>query len=385
MVIGIGNSNEGSRQVQRNWRSSQLEAAQAMRRLSSGQRVQGATDDAAGLAISQRREAQLRGTDVALRNANDGISVAQTAEGGLAQIGGMLQRIRELALQASNDIATDRDAMQAEVDQLAAEVSRTVIGTRFNGRRLLADGMGLGLQLGSGAAGDLITLPTIDLRGSATVAPRPDPPPLTAGADGGSGPTVQVFIQLDGQAIPLDLALDANGAFVKTKINQLQGIHTGLQQLGFAGRLIEDGQTLAEHFVQKDSTLTLTVLPPPPLPSATFGGGLNSFNPGTASAIDISSDANAARGALALIDADIDLVSAARGRYGALLGRLDAVVGQLVDSRLHQSAAQSRLIDADHAAETMRLARARIIQQSSSALLAQANTDRFATIRALLG
>src|SRR5882672_4939494 len=133
------NTNIASLNAQRNLNSSQAAQAQAIQRLSSGLRINSAKDDAAGLAISDRFTTQIRGLTQASRNANDGISLAQTAEGALSQVGENLQRIRELALQSANatNSSSDRAALNSEVTQLLSEVSRVATQTQFNGLNLL--------------------------------------------------------------------------------------------------------------------------------------------------------------------------------------------------------------------------------------------------------
>src|SRR5574337_1754844 len=120
------NTNVASLNAQRNLTTSQTSLATSLQRLSSGLRINSAKDDAAGLAISERMTAQIRGLNQATRNANDGISLAQTAEGALAEIGNNLQRLRELSVQSANatNSASDRTSLQAEVNQLTAEITR---------------------------------------------------------------------------------------------------------------------------------------------------------------------------------------------------------------------------------------------------------------------
>lgn len=133
------NTNISSLNAQRNLNTSQSSLATALQRLSSGLRINSAKDDAAGLAISERMTAQVRGLDQAVRNANDGISLAQTAEGALVETTNALQRIRELAVQSANDTnsSSDRAALQAEVAQLQSEINRIANSTQFNGKNLL--------------------------------------------------------------------------------------------------------------------------------------------------------------------------------------------------------------------------------------------------------
>ncbi len=159
----IINTNIPSLTSQRNLNASQNDVATSLQRLSSGLRINSARDDAAGLAISERFTAQIRGLDQAARNANDGISLAQTAEGALAQVTNNLQRIRELAVQSANatNSTSDREALQAEVDQLAAEIDRVATQTNFNGVSLL-DGSFTSQVFQVGAnAGETITVDSI--------------------------------------------------------------------------------------------------------------------------------------------------------------------------------------------------------------------------------
>ncbi len=154
------NTNVQSLNAQRNLSQSSMSLSTSMQRLSSGLRVNSAKDDAAGLAIAERMNAQVKGMNVAIRNANDGISLAQTAEGALGKIGDNLQRMRELAVQAANDTngATDRTALNTEYQELANENARVISSTEFNGQKLL-DGTGgtagaFTFQIGAESAAD---------------------------------------------------------------------------------------------------------------------------------------------------------------------------------------------------------------------------------------
>jgi len=161
------NTNLQSLNAQRNLNSSQMSLATSMQRLSSGLRVNSAKDDAAGLAIAERMNAQVRGMNVAIRNSNDAISLAQTAEGGIGKIGEMLQRMRELAVQSANatNSAADRLNLNAEYTQLAAEITRTIGATRFNGLSILgtdATTTGFVFQVGANV-GDTVGVTTTNL------------------------------------------------------------------------------------------------------------------------------------------------------------------------------------------------------------------------------
>jgi len=151
------NTNIASLNAQRNLNMSQASLATSMQRLSSGLRVNSAKDDAAGLAIAERMNAQVRGMNVAARNANDGISLAQTAEGALGKVGDALQRMRELAVQARNSTNSDsdKDSLNKEFAQLQNEISRVLAGTTFNGKKILgADATTLTFQIGANTSAD---------------------------------------------------------------------------------------------------------------------------------------------------------------------------------------------------------------------------------------
>jgi flagellin len=172
------NTNINSLNAQRNLNSSQSSLAVSMQRLSSGLRVNSAKDDAAGLAIAERMNTQVRGMNVAIRNANDGISLAQTAEGALGKIGDNLQRMRELTVQARNSTNSnsDKDSLNKEFEQLGSEIWRIVNATTFNSKPILADtagvaaGTGQTFQIGANTTtNDAITITALDMTQDATV------------------------------------------------------------------------------------------------------------------------------------------------------------------------------------------------------------------------
>jgi flagellin len=158
------NTNLVSLNAQRNLSSSQSSLATSMQRLSSGLRINGAKDDAAGLAISERMSTQARGMNVAIRNANDAISLAQTAEGALGKVGDIFQRMRELAVQSANgtNTSSDRTSLNEEFVQLAQEATRTLSGTRFNGEQILESSGSYTFQIG---ANDSTSLDQISVAG----------------------------------------------------------------------------------------------------------------------------------------------------------------------------------------------------------------------------
>jgi len=168
------NTNIASMNAQRNLSASQSSLATSMQRLSSGLRINSAKDDAAGLAIAERMNSQVRGMNVAIRNANDGISMSQTAEGALAKVGDSLQRMRELAVQSRNatNSCSDKDSLNKEFAQLQQEITRVLGGTSFNGKAILgAQGTSMTFQVGANVTtNDSVTVAGTDMTADASVS-----------------------------------------------------------------------------------------------------------------------------------------------------------------------------------------------------------------------
>ena len=279
----IINTNIGSLNAQRNLSASQNLLSTSMQRLSSGLRVNSAKDDAAGLAIAERMNAQVKGMNVAIRNANDGISLAQTAEGALGKLTENLQRMRELAVQSANDTngTSDRGALDNEYKQLATENARIIAVTKFNGQTLLD----------------------------------------------GSGGTAGAF------TFQVDANTSANDSVTITTQDMANQMGTNTQ----------------------GSTATL----------------------GTTSAT--------AHTAMTDIDAALDAVNSLRSTFGAFQNRFEAIISNLQVAAENQTAARSRIMDADYAAETANLSRAQILQQAGTAMVAQANQMPQSVLKLLQG
>ncbi len=275
----ILNTNLMSLEAQRNLSMSQSTLATSMQRLSSGLRINSAADDAAGLSIATRMNSQVQGMSVAGRNANDAISLSQTADGALGSVTTLLQTMRQLAVQSANgtNTAADRTSLDQEFQQLAQEATRTLSGTQFNGQSILQSTNAQTFQIGANA-------------------------------------------------------------------------DTTVNQLSIAGY---------------DWTADTSV-----------GGVLGTaVITGTATAaITISgTDGTAATSAISSIDTAIDAVNTQRSTYGAIENRFNNVISNLQTAGVNQSAAYSRIMDADYAAETANLSRAQILQQAGNAMVAQAN------------
>ena len=271
----IINTNIMSLNAQRNLSATQSALATSVQRLSTGLRVNSAKDDAAGLAIAERMNTQVRGMNVAIRNANDAISLSQTAEGALSKINDMGQRMRELAVQSANatNNATDRESLDAEFQALSAEIKRNLEGTSFNGTKLFAALATMTFQVGAN-----------------------------------NTPTDQI-------------AVVTTNLTAETSMTDILGGGTG----------------------------------------------------GGAAAADIK-DVGKSREALGKLDKMLATVNAKRAEFGATQNRFEAVIQTLQVSAENQTAARSRIMDADFASETAALTRAQVLQQAGTSMLSQANS-----------
>jgi len=271
------NTNIIALNAQRNLSSSQSSLASSMQRLSSGLRVNSSKDDAAGMAISERMTAQIRGMTVGARNANDGISLAQTAEGALGKVSESFQRMRELAVQAANatNSDSDKDSLDKEFGELAKEIQRVLGGTTFNGLAILGGDAGAqNFQVGANTGtNDAISITTTNMTANADIT-------AVAGNDNSGGTRAKID-------------KDSSAGDIKTVIDN--------------------------------------------------------------------------------IDTALDTINGERATLGASQSRFAAVIANLQTAIENQSAARSRIVDTDFAAETANLSRAQILQQAGNAMVAQAN------------
>ncbi|MCC5880384.1 MAG: flagellin FliC [Idiomarina sp.] len=284
------NTNISSLNAQRQLLTSTLGLNSSFQRLSSGFRINSAADDAAGLQISTRMTSQVNGLNQAARNASDGISVAQVAEGAMQESTNMLQRMRELVIQADNGVNSDteRSAIQQEITQLSLELNRIAETTEFSGKRLL----------NGDAAGGLNFL---------------------VGTRGSAAERIQISIQ--------DMRTDTLGVGAT-----VDGVAVGITSL---------------------------------------------------SELNVSSNQSSAE-QLAVLDLAIQTVGSQRSRLGAVQNRFQSTINNLTNISENVSAARSRIMDTDFAAETAKLVRFQIMQQASIAILAQAN-QRPQAVLSLLG
>ena len=387
------NTNINSLNAQRNLGTSQGSLATSMQRLSSGLRVNSAKDDAAGLAIAERMNTQVRGLTVGARNSNDGISLAQTAEGALGKVGDMLQRMRELAVQAGNatNSKADRAALQAEVAQLIDEVDRVAKQTSFNGTKIL-DGSFSGAVFQVGAnSGDNITvgrLTNTTAKGLADVA---------YAYDTNTGVQASSVSQLT--EITSASALRINDGTTTWDLGPVKAASSGTERMGQMVEAInrKSADTGVTAFLTKDAAGTYTIdVVSSKLNSSGDAVSMvltgftvaNSGHDGAiASEIDASTTTTDALGidtltvdtqrnawvALKKIDAAIDQVNNARADLGALQSRFENSVGSIEIQVENLSASRGRIVDADFAKETANLSRTQILQQAGTAMVAQAN------------
>jgi flagellin len=375
------NTNVMSMTAQRNLGTTSSSLATSMQRLSSGLRVNSAKDDAAGLAISERMNAQVRGLNVAARNANDGISLAQTAEGALGKVGDMLQRMRELAVQSANasNNTSDRTALQAEVTQLRSEIDRVAKTTSFNGTKLLDGSFAnatfqVGANAGEGIAIDSIVSAKSTSLGQlsatehfvATVA-APSSAANVAIPAGTAGWTVQ---DAAGNAVALGGIGAATTAAQRTT-QVVDAINAKSSETGVFAREASGGGY--EIFSSRDLTAATTF--GAAFDAATTGEPGDTAPPGTLatlSGINVNSFGDAQL-SLQVIDKAINSINSSRADLGALQSRFENAVANIQITGENISAARGRIVDADFAKETSNLSRAQILQQAGTAMVAQAN------------
>jgi len=392
------NTNIQSLNAQRNLANSQSALATSMQRLSSGLRINSAKDDAAGIAIAERMSAQIRGLNQAQRNANDGVSLAQTAEGALGTIGNNLQRIRELAVQSRNatNSLEDRTALQKEVQQLKDEIERVASTTAFNGTKLLdgsftAKDFQVGANMGERISIDAIVNARSNALGSyneLTSTGLTEPTTKAAKGASGAAPTAAEFAAIAADTITIKVGSDEfklkDIAAIKVTpvINDDDSVAEA-NKAAVAQRLADVAQAIGEATggrvaatVGGDGKLTLSSLETFSISGTTDGTGIAAADKVTAHAgyADVSvMTAQSSDLAILAMDAALRSVNSARADLGAIQNRFESVVANLSVNSENLSASKSRIMDADFATETANLSRAQILQQAGTAMVAQAN------------
>ncbi|NCT96910.1 flagellin [Hydrogenophaga sp. YM1] len=371
------NTNVMSMTAQRNLSSSANSLATSMQRLSSGLRVNSAKDDAAGLAISERMNSQVRGLNVAARNANDGISLAQTAEGALGKVGDMLQRMRELAVQSANasNNSDDRKALQSEVTQLRQEIDRVAKTTAFNGTKLLDGSFAnatfqVGANAGEGIAIESIVSAKSNTLGDTELITAAGTLTTTAGANAAldAGTLTVKGVDLG----PIAAAADASERTTQV----VDAINAKSSDTGVFARVVTDaaGAITGWTTFSDDAIATADFTG---FTAATTGASPAAAGAAVASQLDdisITSFGESQR-ALKVIDSAIDAINSSRADLGALQSRFENAVANINITGENISAARGRIVDADFAKETSNLSRAQILQQAGTAMVAQANQN----------
>lgn len=388
------NTNIGSLTAQRNLAASQNSLATSMQRLSSGLRINSAKDDAAGLAISERMTSQIRGMNQAVRNANDGISLAQTAEGSLGEIGNNLQRIRELAVQSSNatNSSTDRTALNSEVTQLVSEIDRVSKQSDFNGTKLLDGSFSSQLFQVGANAGQTIGINKIANTTAAALGGAVfDSNSLTvaAPADGATDVVIKGFALTDssGKTVTLDdITVKASGVDAATTqkaavtalasaINDKLG-ETGIMASADATTAGKISLDSVKESVDSSGAFKGFAVTVGTWTGATAPGAVTTTTTAPAAKFAKDLDITTVKGAqqaLALVDKALGTVNSSRADLGAIQNRFSSVVTNLTTNSENTSASRSRIQDADFATETANLSRAQILQQAGTAMVAQAN------------
>jgi len=366
----------------RNITMTNMDMSKTLERLSSGLKINRAGDDAAGLAISEKMRGQIKGLDMAVKNSQDAISLIQTAEGALTEVHSILQRMRELAVQASSDTNTnvDRNQIQAELDQLREEIDRISRTTEFNTKKLLdgklenfrfnpdakvVTGGNINVTLGqvnsaasegtyiievgqfNGNVSSPIDVKVVQIKKDGTVAST-----VATIGDGSAnigGVTIKWnsttfnISQFNG-ALPINEVIDS-------AVVRIEGAYTSNNQLIF-----QIGSNEGHNMIAGIDDMSATAL------------GL------TTSTLKVT-DQNSAERTIMVVDAAIHKVSTARAALGAIQNRLEHTIANLGVAAENLTAAESRIRDADMAKEMMQFTKQQILLQSSMSMLAQANTQ----------
>ena len=382
------NTNVVSINAQRNLGLSGSSLATSMQRLSSGLRVNSAKDDAAGLAISERMTTQVRGLTVASRNANDGISLAQTAEGALGKVGDMLQRMRELAVQSGNatNSKSDREALQSELSQLRSEVDRVAKTTSFNGAKLL-DGSFTGAVFQVGAnSGDNITVGALANTKSANLGTSmygtTNITSITSGAVTGLAGSSAITVTVtgaNGVSANVTIAADTKRTKEEALGKVVEAINTKTADTGLTAFLEKNGSAYTISYRSTSDVAGTTAVATVNVSGLSFASDFSASTVNIAETqatgineIDIGTQAGAWE-ALQRIDQAIDKVNSARGDLGAIQTRFEKATENIDIQSENITAARGRITDADFAKETANLSRTQILQQAGTAMVAQAN------------
>jgi len=416
--MSVINTNITALISQQNLVKSQNSLQTSMQRLSSGLRINSAKDDAAGQAIANRMTAQIKGLTQAQRNANDGISVAQTAEGALNKVNDNLQRIRELTVQAQNgtNSGDDLKSIQEEISLRLEEIDRISRETSFNGVRVLASNQNLDIQVGANDGEKIslnlkeITSSTLGLAGfsvsknalnvsEAITMVNVDDTPVDVNLS-----AVASSLGVDANTLTLHNVQDSTGAatayyvvksgndYYAASVNDATGaVALNVADVDFtdSDNGVTAAVTLANQFVKVGAAANGAVTAYVTIQGKNFAVGAGALANGGATATDFDNTATdfALSGAtptaeftgaatvnpLSILDNALNTVDSLRSQLGAAQNRFEAAIDNLATTTTNLSAARSRIEDADYAVEVSNMTRAQILQQAGTSVLAQAN------------
>lgn len=365
------NTNVSAMTAQRYLGKATSDLSTSMERLSTGSKINSAKDDAAGLQISNRLVAQTRGLNVAMRNANDGISIAQTAEGAMQESTSILQRMRDLSLQSSNGANSDDDrvAIQEEVSALQDELNRIAETTAFGGRKLLNGTFGeAAFQIGADS-GEAIIMGMDSVRadyeemgGSLLVSTNKIQPgaELNANATVGFSVTDKLGNVTN---VSVDLLQGDDVEEIATRINgQNSAVNASVTEEGELQIFAGDGDVAVTAGAMSMKNTDGTVV------TGDIAGVAKSVSVGD---IDVES-VGGAQQAVPIIDAALKYIDSQRADLGAKQNRLGHTINNLANVSENVSASNSRIRDTDFAKETTEMAKNQILQQASTSILAQA-------------
>ena len=357
----------------------------AMQQLSTGQRINGAKDDAAGLAIAAKMTSQIKGLDQAVRNSNDAISLLQTADGAMIEVTNMMQRMRELAVQSSNDTNSsgDRTALQTEFAALQSEIGRIGSTTQWNGTNILngntaANSKGTFVfQVGANNSSAQQISVTIDQVAKGTGTTTTPTVATTTAASLSSATGTNVIAQVStvtmgttnaaGDTISLQIGGNTFGYTVVAADTDAAHVAASMKAA------INADATLSALYTADSSAAALSLTAktgstPFSLTASTAGGVTSSAN-----SIDTLAHAQAA---ISTVDTGISTINTSRANLGASINRLTYAADNLANVSQNTSASRSRILDTDYAKASSELARTQIIAQASTAMLAQANQSQ---------
>lgn len=389
MALSV-NTNVSALNTQRNLNASSNNLATSLQRLSTGSRINSAKDDAAGLQIANRLSSQINGLNIAVKNSNDGISMAQTAEGALDQSTAILQRMRDLSLQSANgsNSTEERKALNSEVNEMKKELDRIANTTSFGGKKLLDGSFGTStFQVGS-SANETISVKVDEMSTKSLKATMYTASGAVAGVAGSSG-AIGVSVSVgtaDARSFTADIA---SGATVKEQ-NQALATLVNDANIGVGAFLNDDGSKInfvsasASGSADTQVSVKYSALTSGADAAAARTAASTAASGGTAVAmaemttkktiqdIDIT-DVLGSQKAIIAIDQAIQTIDSQRADLGAVQNRFENTIGNLQNISENVSAARGRIKDTDFASETANLSKQQILQQAGTAILAQAN------------